>query len=263
MLSFPTFNNFSWAQIDVLFLICTGEIIRASVTKKYFATGFWTGFLLLKPQLIILILPLLLMERNFRLIKGFLVSSVFLFLFSFLLSGLQGMTEMVKMWLGYYPGMYPEGMMNWRMVGLRLNILLQNNLGWLVTLIGVVITLYYFSIMVKKRPQFGSPEWVIVSMGVFAATCVVTWHSHVHMVIILIPFLIYGFLKRRLPIALFDLWILFPAIFLLLSCLVFWFRTGDIINILTNGHGFVAPIFLLINMVICYWVAKLPISTDE
>lgn len=96
---------------------------------------------------------------------------------------------MIKLWLGFLPGMasnFPEGMMNWRMVGLRFNEIFQNNLGWIIIVIGVLVTLFYYLLMIKKNPEIGSSEWVIVYMGVLTATCSMTWHSHVHMAMIII-----------------------------------------------------------------------------
>ncbi len=262
LFSFPTFNNYSWGQIDALLFICAGEIIRNSIQRRQFTTGIWIGLLVLKPQLIVLIIPSLLIQRSFPILKGAIVSGSLLTLSSLFISGTKGFVGMIKLWLGFLPGMasnFPEGMMNWRMVGLRFNEIFQNNLGWIIIVIGVLVTLFYYLLMIKKNPEIGSSEWVIVYMGVLTATCSMTWHSHVHMAMIIIPFLIFGFLNEKIPTYLIHIWVSIPLMMLLILGLILAFKY-DIysFDLLKNGHGFLAPFFLLFNMIICYVIVKLP-----
>jgi len=262
LLSFPTFNNLSWGQIDAMFFICAGEIIRNSIQRKPFITGIWIGLLVLKPQLIVLIIPALLIQRSFSILKGAIISGSLLTLSSLFISGTKGFMGMIRLWLGFLPGMasnFPEGMMNWRMVGLRFNDFFQNDLGWIITVIGILITLFYTWLMIKKQPEIGSSEWVIVYMGVLAATCAMTWHSHVHMAMIIIPFLIYGFLNEKIPIYLIHIWVFIPLLMLLILGLILISKNGFFsFYLLRDAHGFLAPFYLLINMIICYVISKLP-----
>jgi len=62
LLSFPVFNNLINGQVEVFTLICAGEFVRNSLDKKPFLSGVWLGGLLIKPQLLILIIPYLLLR---------------------------------------------------------------------------------------------------------------------------------------------------------------------------------------------------------
>lgn len=70
IISYPTMFNFVWGQIEVLLVICAGEIIRNSMQKKAFMAGLWVGVLIIKPQLLILVIPALLILRNLDVLKG-------------------------------------------------------------------------------------------------------------------------------------------------------------------------------------------------
>ena len=63
LLSFPAIETLIWGQVEVFLLICTGEFIRSALNRKPFLSGLWLGGLLLKPQILILIVPVLLILR--------------------------------------------------------------------------------------------------------------------------------------------------------------------------------------------------------
>jgi hypothetical protein len=97
-------------------------------------------------------------------------------------------------------------MINWRMVGVNVNALLNTSLGWVITGLGMVLTFLAVYFLVKQRPPFGSPQWVMAMLGVFSATLAITWHSHYHMAMVLIPFLVYASLYKLLPEKIIFLW---------------------------------------------------------
>jgi Ca2+/Na+ antiporter len=53
-------------------------------------------------------------------------------------------------------------------------------------------------LLCKRRPEYGTPAWVDNMMAIFAASCAFSWHSHIHMGMVMIPFLVF-FVARRLP----------------------------------------------------------------
>jgi len=213
--SYPVFMNFTNGQVNVFLLVCAGEFIRCAVKKATILSGIWLGGLLLKPQLLILIIPLFLISRNWRVLKGFIISSGIILIASAFLSGFTGMKALVNLWTKYSSGMSsntPEIMINWRMVGLNLNDLFNTSLGWVITGLGMLITIIAVYFLIKYKPPFGSSQWVMVILGVFSATLAITWHSHYYMAMVLIPFLIYASVHKMLPEKIIFYWgIVTPA----------------------------------------------------
>lgn len=211
LLSFAVIQNFYYGQVEVLLLICAGEFMRAAIKQKPFLGGLWLGFLLIKPQILVLILPALFLLKNWKTILGFLASGLGILAISFMLQGWQGFLSMINLWIKFVPGIAsnsPETMMNWRMLGVQLNNLFSTHLGWIVTAVGMAGTLVMVLLLVHKKPAFGSPAWVMAVFGIFAATGAFTWHSHSHLAMIYIPFLLWGLFNQSIQKSLIDLWIL-------------------------------------------------------
>lgn len=209
MVSYSVYTNFSNGQVEVFLLVCAGEFIRNAVCKKTVLSGIWLGGLLLKPQLLIIIVPVFLIMHNWKLLMGFVVSSGIIVMTSLLLSGFAGMKALINLWTKYSFGTATnalEVMINWRMVGVNVNALLNTSLGWVITGVGMVLTILAVYFLIKKRPPYGSPQWIMTMLGVFAATLAITWHSHYHMAMVLIPFLIYASLHKLLPEKIIFLW---------------------------------------------------------
>jgi hypothetical protein len=202
LVSYPVFHNFIFGQVNVLLLVCTGEFIRNAVRRKPIFSGLWLGGLLVKPPLLILIIPIILIMRNWKVLMGFVASSGIILVTSFMLSGSAGIKAMINLWLRYSVGFAtssPQVMINWRMVGFNLNDIFNTSLGWVITGLGMVLTILALYSLIKQIPPLGSPLWVITMLGVFSATLAITWHAHQHMAMVLIPFLLYASLYKLLP----------------------------------------------------------------
>lgn len=207
--AFPVLSNFSNGQVEVFLLICVGEFIRNALDQKPFLSGLWLGGLLLKPQIMILILPVLLILRYWRVFGGFLVSAGVILITSFCLSGLAGFESLLNLWAGYAGGIAtnsPEAMINWRMLGLQINSWTGTSFGWWVTGVGTLVTLAALYFLLKQNPAFGTPRWVLCMLGVFSATLAVTWHSHYHIALALLPLLLYAAAHDLLPENLTFVW---------------------------------------------------------
>lgn len=202
LISNPVFYNSIIGQVNVLLLVCAGEFIRNAVRKKPILSGLWLGGLLVKPQLLILIIPIILIMRNWKVLMGFVASSGIILATSFILSGSAGIKALINLWgrssIGFAAS-YPEEMINWRMVGLNLDNLLNTSIGWVIIGLGMVLTILALFFLIKQNPPLGSPSWVITMLGVFSATLAITWHAHQHMAMVLIPFLVYASLNKLLP----------------------------------------------------------------
>lgn len=220
LLFFPVMSNLIQGQINVFLMIFMGEFIRNSVSNKPMAAGLWLGGLLIKPQLLILIVPVILILRYKKVIYGFLLSSGVIIAASALLSGGSGMRSLLELWFSYSGESFsaaPANMINWRMVGFDINSLFQISGGWIVTGLGILLTAIALIVLVKKAPAFGSSRWVVTILGVFSATLAITWHAHYAMALVLIPLLIYVSVNKLIPDTTSLKWIVAtPALILLM-----------------------------------------------
>lgn len=210
MISFPVFDTLINGQVQVFLLVCAGEFIRHALNKKPVVSGLWLGGLLIKPQLLILIIPVLLICRYWKIMYGFLITFGSVLLTSILLSGISGLKSMALLWAGYGVGIAsnnPEYMINWRMVGVNLNSISHSSTGWFVAGLGILLTTIAVWLLIKHAPPYGTASWVMLMLGIFAATLLITWHSHYHMAIVLIPFFISLQRKQILPDKTAALWI--------------------------------------------------------
>ena len=223
LISYPVWMNFVEGQVEIPLVICAGEFIRQAIEEKPVLSGLWLGGLLLKPQLLILIIPILLLMHSWKALSGFILSSSIVVMTSFLLSGFAGMKAMVDLWTRYSAGMAtsaPEMMINWRMVGLNINSVFGTSLGWVIAGLGMLLTLVLVCILIKGKPSFGSSTWIITMAAVFSATLAVTWHSHHHMAVVLIPFLIYAYQFKLISTKIIFAWATTTAVFFLIFLVI-------------------------------------------
>ena len=197
LLSFPVFVSLTEGQVEVFLVVCVGEFIRFALNKKPLPSGIWLGGLLLKPQLLIIIIPILIIKKNWRVLMGFFVSSGVIIGSSLILSGYKGMKALIDLWTRFSAGVAtssPERMINWRMVAVNFDSLF----GWIIAILGMVLTFLSIFYLVRNKIAFGTSQWVMMMLGIFSATLAITWHSHFHMAAVLIPFLIYCSLYQML-----------------------------------------------------------------
>lgn len=208
--SFPAFWTLAWGQVNILLVACVGEFLRAMVTEKPFRAGFWLGGLWLKPQTLVLILPALLLQRSWKALVAFGMISLLVWGNSIGIGGPEGSRRMLDLWLSSAVGMptnNPQLMSNWRMVGTHLSSLVGPPVGWGIALTGLGLTvLVALSFWIRQRSP-RSPQFGIALLGTLAATGAATWHSHMHMMTILIPPLLYLKSLRRLTVGDLDLWL--------------------------------------------------------
>lgn len=263
LFSYPVFDNFMAGQINVWLLIFIGEFIRNSLKNKPFIAGFWLGGLLLKPQLLILIAPVLLILRYWKSITGFMISSAVILVSSWLLSGTNGILELVSLLTKYSAGLAtnsPEFMINWRMIGINLNSLTHSSLGWIITAIGMLVTLAIVVYLISKKPTFGSPEWGLMILGIFSGTLAFTWHSHNHTMMIMIPLLYFATLSGLLTQKQLFAWVLIPSISWISSVLIWvlllFSSKSDIYDFrgwIITFSGFLANQVILIS-ILCHYI---------
>ena len=250
-LSFPMIDNLTEGQVEVFLVVCLGEFIRHALNKKPLPSGLWLGGLLLKPQLLIIIIPILMVQRNWKVLMGFFASSGVIIGSSVILAGTKGMRSLVDLWFKYGEGIAsnsPERMINWRMVAVNFDSLF----GWIIAVLGMALTFLAIFYLVRNKIAFGTSQWVVMMLGIFSATLAITWHSHFHMAAVLIPFLIYCSLYQMLNKKVVLYWAVSTPLILMVMTVVALFlfsflkiRIPDFGPMLLGVSGFFSNLVIL------------------
>jgi hypothetical protein len=213
LISLPIFINFYEGQYNIWLAICAGEFIRAFLEEKPFKAGLWLGGWLVKPQILLLIIPFILFQRKFKTFWGFLASSVVVFLASLLLIGTKGLAFLFETLQTSSQGggvSNPLGMMNWRMLGSQIALITSSTVGLIVTITGSLVTAGITFYVLRKKFGPKSPKMVVAILTVFAATLLVTYHAHFHTILILIPPMLYLLNHDQFNLRLFLFWVFMP-----------------------------------------------------
>ncbi len=263
IISLPVFVNFYEGQVNVWLGICAGEFIRAILEDKPFKAGLWLGGWLIKPQILLLIIPFIFIQRSKKIFPGFLTSASIVFITSFALIGIKGFQTLINVLQTSALGggvSNPLGMMNWRMVGTRISLYTSPTFGLIITIVGSVLTvgltIYFFREKIKQN----SEDMVIAILAIFAATNLITWHAHFHMLIILIPPMLFLLIKDQFNMKFFLLWVFLPILveFLDRNMLVLIYLNvplpilATIIKILEGLRGFILNLSILIWAIVTY-----------
>lgn len=261
LVSLPVLNNFFYGQVNVWLMICVGEFLRAAIGKKPFVAGLWLGGLLIKPHLLILLLPFLLIQKKYKAIVGFLVSFLGVLALSLLLVGVDGFIALKNVMFEAAQGGVSSGyqyMMNWRMVAHYIEMFSSQLVGNIVLGIFTAVTAALPLIAFRKRIAVESPRYVIAVLGILAATTAVTYHIHLHTAMILIPILLYLLGRGEIESKWVKMWALTPillyffqyilAILLLQGILPKFFA---VVGQISYGLG-----MLIVNMMLLVWALQ-------
>ncbi len=216
LISLPVLQNFYYGQVNLWLLICAGEFLRALFDEKHIKAGAWLSGWLIKPQLLILILPFLLIRRKFKVLTGFALSAAAIGLVSFALIGVEGFQNLKNLYFDAAEGglaSHPNAMMNWRMLGWHVQSLTSSTaIGWGIIMTGSLLTLFAALILLNKKQYQRSQHLAVALLGVFAASCAVAWHAHIHTAMILIPPMLYLLTQKHFTQHLFSLWVFLPLL---------------------------------------------------
>jgi len=257
----PVYVNFHEGQVNVWLLICAGEFFRNLMKEKSFKSGLWLGGWLLKPQLLILIFPYLLFKCNLKAIKGFILSSFITLGISLILIQPGSLIDLLRIFLEAGEGgvvSNPAAMINWRMLGWHIASFTSMNIGWTIIIIGSLITTAMTLIIFRKRINGDSGDCALEILGLFAATCIITWHSHLHMSMILIPPLIYIVIKKQISNHIFTAWVFTPIFGELLGYILAYLlqtQSKTLVSYQIHNLGRGLPGFI-INFILLGWVVK-------
>ncbi len=216
LFSLPVFGNFFWGQVNVWPLICVGEFLWNLHEGHPWKAGLWLAGLMLKPQTLLLIVPLLLVWRAWKVLAGFLIGVSAILLISALLLGREGILNFLSLSTFWgnrgneLPAINPSNMMNWRMIAEHLTTWLGKGPAWSIALVGSLITLWFALRPCLRFPD--SQQMPVVLLRIFTATLLVTWHSHYHMAMILLPPLLPALLNREIPFHRLTWWVFLPPL---------------------------------------------------
>jgi hypothetical protein len=214
LLSLPVYWNVFDGQVNVWLVVCTGETLRASLAGRNLRSGLWLAGLLLKPQFLILMVPVLLLRRAWKTLGGLAFASTCMLACSWLLVGSAGFNRLLGLWLGFGQGMPTNDvgmMMNWRMVGSTLATIAPPQIGWAVIVIGSAATVLAAWYLWHSGASLRSEPVMVAWLGLLAATLLIAWHSHVHTAMLLLPPLLYVVAMKQLPEKVFLIWVILPA----------------------------------------------------
>jgi hypothetical protein len=214
LISLPVYLNFFEGQVNLWLLVCAGEAVRASMAGREWRAGLWLAGLLLKPQLLLLIVPVLALRGVWKLIGGLAVASLGALVASWLMIGANGIRALLGPWLGYTQGIPSSNvsvMMNWRMLGTTAAAITSPLLGWVIIAGGSLATFVAVIHLWRSRIDPQAEAYPVVWLGLLAATTLFAWHSHVHTAVILLPLLLYLTVRETLPRHVLRLWLILPA----------------------------------------------------
>lgn len=260
VISYPVFHNMFWGQINVWLLVCIGEFMRALRYKKPFVGGLWLAGMVAKPQTLILLIPALIIKRSWRAVAGFTAGILAIISLSFILAGTEGLRGLLDVWFGFASGIptnAPEHMVNWRMIMVQLNVITNSNIGRIIAIIGISVTLLATFLIWPRPVTVYAAKFPAILLGFLASTAAVTWHSHVHMMLVLIPPLAYLVVQNRIPLKIIVFWSFGPLVTLILSYSFLLLVNFDIIPEFGYEGFFFGLWGFIFNLSVLTWVIKI------
>jgi len=249
-LSMPVFVNLLLGQVNIWLSICAGEFIRAALSEKPYRAGLWLGGWLLKPQLLILIIPFLLIQRSIKILSGFALSAITVLGISYGMIHVEGFRSLINILFEASGGgvaSSPQVMMNWRMLGWHISSVTSQTIGWIVIGLGTLATMGAALYAFRRKLMANSNRSVIAFLGIFAATCAVTWHAHLPMSIILIPPMIFLMANNSINKWLISIWVFMPIMvtFILYILIPLVKLDIQVIQLIDGSRGFILNLLIL------------------
>ena len=241
-LALPFVTTLLFGQVNVWLLVFLGEFVLSAHGGGKFRAGLWLACLLLKPQTLIIFIPGLLLARQFTVLAGFALGALSLLAASVSLAGVAGLTDLVRLLVQYSGGIatnFPESMMNWRALALRLAPILPSSVAWGLGALGMVGTMAVALWLWVSRGATSPPRIGMLMLGTYAATGAISWHSHIHMALPTVVPLVYLVAAGRLPYSAITLWTVLPAV----TFLAVVFPLGE-----GAAHDLAGAVYLLINL---------------
>jgi len=240
LLSFPFVLNTLFAQVNLILLISFGEFILNSTNSRGRVAGAWMAGLLIKPQLLILLIPVLIYLKKWKILLGFTIASVVIILLSILLVGFSGLKD------------YASTILNWPSVlgdsGMNLLALETNFKKFMPDTISIIIILFLYILFlvqlvkswINYKKYAKEKKFEVLIMSTLLTTFTVSPHSNVYMAIMIIPLGFVIFTNKIISEKLVFAWLIFP---ITLFLLVGTYSVG-------TAHAIVGMAMLFVNMIV-------------
>jgi hypothetical protein len=188
----PLFSNLVLGQMNVFLMICLGEFVLAAIRGRRYLSGIWLGGLLMKPHTLILVLPGLFLQKNWKALLGFSGSALAILVLSLILAGWKGVWSSIQLAVGFAGPLIQTGssMMNFRALALNLEAISPAWLAWAVAVCGMALVAGFALYRWKRRSPTTDMGFVILILTTFAATFAITWHSHFYLLLLLLPLMV-------------------------------------------------------------------------
>jgi hypothetical protein len=210
VICFPVLANLALGQINVLLVMILGEFTLAFLRGKSYLSGAWLGLLLLKPHLLILLLPGLAIARRWQVVLGFVVSAIVLLTASLLLAGADGMVAWWKVIRSFGEPSFLSlpNMMNGRALAFNLARLVPGWVGWLLaSALMVTVTVFVLHLWVRNQ---SSQQFTWLMLATLAGTFILSWHSNLYLLICLVQYFLVLDIKGQVSTWLLAAWIFGP-----------------------------------------------------
>lgn len=211
-LCFPLLANLFLGQSNIWLVIVLGEFYLAARRDKPILSGLWLAGLLLKPHLLVLLIPGLLIARRWRTLLGFGLGATGLLAASLLLAGPDGMQAglaVVREFAGTAFGSVPE-MMNARGLAFNLGRILPEWIAWAMAVSLMLVTTVLVLVRWRNHRWGEQTPWLLLIT--LAGTCVVAWHANLYLWLMLTPFLLALDARGDLPLAYLVVWAFGPLV---------------------------------------------------
>jgi len=268
LVSIPVFRNFIHGQVNLLLLLAMGEFARALMARKDVKAGLWLSGLMIKPQVLVLLVPFMLIQKKWKVLRSFLIAVVLMLGVSYLVVGWGGVIGFRDSILTAAKGggsSHYELMVNWRAVSYFIAQFSGLGLGRIVLIIGSLVTMAMTLIAFRKKIEVDSPLFMVALLGVTAATTLVTYHIHTHSAMILIPLLLYLNMNGTLSGKLLNFWFLTPSVF---NFLQFMVGALVVLSILPFNFAYFANfpnglVLFVLNLILLGWAITQARTKEE
>jgi hypothetical protein len=210
----PTFAAVLTGQLDALLLVALGEVLLAVLRGAPGRAGAWLAGLLLKPHMLALLAPWVLLTWQRRCLAGLIAGGAGVLGVSLAVAGLDGLLALARLLAQLFGGVatnYPESMMNWRALALNLGWVVPPGLAWGVALAGMAATGALAVAAGRAAAPLTPDRTVVAVLGLYAATAALVWHAHVYTALPLLLPLAYLHARGQAPRWLLPVWALGPA----------------------------------------------------
>jgi hypothetical protein len=226
----PVLANFYLGQSNLWLVICLGEFFLAQQRHRRAIGGLWLAGLALKPHTLVLLIPGLVLGRQWRTLAGFSIGLLALLAASALLGGEEGILAATSVSVRFAGSLIQtvSGMINLRALVFNLEPWLPGWLLWGSAIVATVVILLLVGYLWihEWRANRGITAWLL--LATLCGSLILTWHSHFYLLMMLLPLLMFLDSQGLILWPIRALWSLGPLVLGLLFYLFMpeWVRPG-------------------------------------